>query len=97
MFLYLVGPESSRISRRKVYKRIGVVFRWFSQECLERISCRSVVFTEVSRRSREKLGGFVKYRQRSCLLNCNREVTCVWQRPCLYKSYGSPGVVTSLA
>ena len=26
----------------------------------------------------------MEYRQRSCLLNCNREVTCIRQRPCLY-------------
>ena len=36
MLLYLVEPESSRILCCKVYKRIGVVFRWFSsQECCE--------------------------------------------------------------
>ena len=29
MLLYLVQPESSRIFCSKVYKRIGVVFRWF--------------------------------------------------------------------
>ena len=29
MLLYLVQPESSRIFRCKVYKRIGLVFRWF--------------------------------------------------------------------
>ena len=29
MLLYLVQPESSRIFCCKIYKRIGVVFRWF--------------------------------------------------------------------
>ena len=32
------------------------------------------------------------------LLRCNREVTWIsGKRSCLYKSYGSPSVVTSLA
>ena len=48
MFLYLVRPESSRIFCCKVYKRIGVVFRWF----FPGVFCESVVFTEVQRRSR---------------------------------------------
>ena len=52
------------------------------------------MFTEVSRRSRVKLGGFVKCRRRSCLLKCikcikcNRQATCIRQRPCLYKGDG---------
>ena len=45
MFLYLVRPESSRTFRCKVYKRIGVVFRWF----FPGVFCESVVFTEVRR------------------------------------------------
>ena len=47
MFLYLVQPESSRTFCCKVYKRIGVVFRWF----FPGVFCESVVFTEVRRRS----------------------------------------------
>ena len=31
----LVGPERSRTLGSKVYKIIGVVFRWFSLGCLE--------------------------------------------------------------
>ena len=46
MFLYLVRPESSRIFCCKVYKRIGVVFRWF----FPGVFCESVVFTEVRRK-----------------------------------------------
>ena len=30
----------------------------------------------------------MKYRRRSSLLNCNREVTCIRQRPCLYEVDG---------
>ena len=42
MLLYLVEPESSRTLCYKVYKRIGVVFRWFFPgDCLER-DCRGV-------------------------------------------------------
>ena len=52
MFLYLVRPESSRIFRRKVYKWIGVVFRWFFPGVLRVVFTASVVFTEVRRRSR---------------------------------------------
>ena len=48
MFLYLEVPESSRTFCCKVYKRIGVVFRWF----FPGVFCESVVFTEVRRRSR---------------------------------------------
>ena len=48
MFLYLVRPESSRIFCCKVYKWIGVVFRWFY---FPGVFCESVVFTEVWRRS----------------------------------------------
>ena len=55
MFLYLVRPESSRILCCKVYKRIGVVFRWF----FPGVFCESVVFTEVRRRSRSVGGGRV--------------------------------------
>ena len=40
----------------------------------------------------------MKYRQRSCLLNCNREVMWIFgKRPCLYQSDGRSSVVTSLA
>ena len=49
------------------------------------------MFTEVSRRSRVKLGGFVKCRRKSCLLKCikcNRQATCIRQSPCLYKGDG---------
>ena len=88
MLLYLVVPESSRTFCCKVYKRIGVVFRWFFSGVFRDLSRESVVFTEVRRRSLVKLGGFVKCRQRSCLLNCNRKVTCIRQRPGLYKSEG---------
>ena len=49
MFLYLVVLESSRIFCCKVYKRIGVVFRWLFSPG---VFCESVVFTEVRRRSR---------------------------------------------
>ena len=49
MFLYLVRPESSRTFCCKVYKRIGVVFRWLF---FPGVFCESVVFTEVRRRSR---------------------------------------------
>ena len=49
MFLYLVRPESSRTFCCKVYKRIGVVFRWWF---FPGVFCESVVFTEVRRRSR---------------------------------------------
>ena len=48
MLLYLVRPESSRTFCCKVYKRIGVVFRWF----FPGVFCESVVFTEVRRGSR---------------------------------------------
>ena len=48
MFLYLVVLESSRIFRCRVYKRIGVVFRWF----FPGVFCESVVSTEVRRRLR---------------------------------------------
>ena len=47
MFLYLVRPESSRTFCCKVYKRIGVAFRWF----FPGVFCESVVFTEVRQRS----------------------------------------------
>ena len=56
MFLYLVRPESSRIFYCKVYKRIGVVFRWLF---FPGVFCESVVFTEVRRRSRSVGGGRV--------------------------------------
>ena len=46
MLLYLVGPESSRIFRRKVYKRIGEVFKMIFPRSVERIILESVVFTE---------------------------------------------------
>ena len=64
MSLNLVEPESSRILCCKVYKRIGVAFRWFfPEECFKREqSCESVVFTfrmwrfiEVGQRSRVHL------------------------------------------
>ena len=86
MLLYLVELESSRILCCKVYKRIGVVFRWFYFPGVFREESRdSLVFTEVRRSSRVKLGGFVKYRRRSCLLKCNREITRIFrQRPCVY-------------
>ena len=42
------------------------------------------MFIEVGRRSRVKLAGFVKYRQRSCLLKCNREVPWISSRDCVY-------------
>ena len=80
----------------KVYKRNGVVFRWFFPGVFRELSRESVVFTEVWRRSREKLGGFVKCRQRSCLLNCNREVTCIWQEAEFIQEWRRSSVVTSL-
>ena len=99
MFLYLVRPESSRMFCCKVYKWIGVVFRWFFPGVLRELSRKSVVFTEVRRRSRENLGGFVKYRRRSCLLKCilNREVTCIWQEAVFIRGWWRSSVVTSLA
>ena len=48
MLLYLVEPESSGILCCKVYKRIGVVFRWyFFPGVFKEYSRESVVFTEV--------------------------------------------------
>ena len=57
MFLYLVRPESSRIFCCKVYKWIGVVFRWLF--FFPGVFSESVVFTEVRRRSRSVGGGCV--------------------------------------
>ena len=53
----------------------------------------SVVFTELRRNSRVKLGGFVSIDGgRVCLLKCNREVTVYVDikavAVCLYKSDG---------
>ena len=47
MLLCLVEPESSRILCCKVYKRIGVVFRFFFPGVFREQSRDSVVFTEV--------------------------------------------------
>ena len=55
------------------------MFRWFFPGVLQRESRESVVFTKPWRKSRLKLGGFIKYQQSSCLLlKCNRKVTLIF-------------------
>ena len=76
MFLYLVRPESSRIFRYKVYKRIGVVFRWF----FPGVFCESVVFTEVRRRSRSVGGGRVYSGVTRVTSEASTEVVIVTER-----------------
>ena len=82
MFLYLVRPESSRTFCCKVYERIAVVLRWFSQG----VFCESVVFTEVRRRSRVLAEAVIILvtqvtSEVSTEVVIVTEVTCVWQRP----------------
>ena len=76
MFLYLVRPESSRIFCCKVYKRIGVVFRWF----FPGVFCESVVFTEVRRRSRSVGGGRVYSGVTRVTSEASTEVVIVTER-----------------
>ena len=76
MFLYLEVPESSRTFCCKVYKRIGVVFRWF----FPGVFYESVVFTEVWRRSRSVGGGRVYFSVTEVTSEVSTEVVFVTER-----------------
>ena len=99
MFLYLVRPESSRTFCCKVYKWIGVVFRWFFPEVLRELSrWVNSVYWSVTKVAWEAWRIWKVLTEVVYLLSCNREVTWIFgKRPFLYKSYGSPSVVSSLA
>ena len=75
MLLYSVEPESSRslCCKVHVYKRIGVVFKWFFPG----------VFRENNLVKRDK-GRVLKCRQRSCLFKGTREVTWISGRGRVY-------------
>ena len=96
MFLYLVRPESSRIFCCKVYKWVGVVFRWFY---FPGVFCESIVFTEVRQRSRVlSVGGGRDY---SSVTEVTSKVLAeavlieVWQKEVMWISGKRPSLYRS--